>query len=583
MDIQYRLSEFRKKYGRSPKVLHIGNIANNAYINAKLLNEIGFECDVVCPNYYHIMACPEWEDALIDGSVENQFHPDWKTVNLNGFERQRWFVQGPLKLCVHYLRAKNSNCNGKANNYWRLLQNVNGTSSDMAANVPIKYKIISMLWNYYGFQERFLRHATTNPKIVLQKLRTHIPAWLIHLLKPIFGFAIFLMRYFKISRRSIPRFAHRLFLGVFYKLTHCCESDSDCAKILEQVHEDHERLFGFRNNAINCSSLLAFFYKIDLWKTLFRDYDIIQGYAIDPIYPYLAGVHYFAFEHGTLRSLPFDGTVSGSLTALAFSRAERIFVTNTDCVSNASRLAGERFTVIPHPYDERRMDNLSDWQTLRRELLQKTGADFLIFYPTRHDWIEGDGFADKANDRLLRAFAALRENGCNVALICCRWGHNVAQSTELLSELGCEQFVLWFEPIGGVRYERMTKACDVIADQFLLGAFGGITFRGLAAGRPVCTHLNEEEIAAAYGSVPPVLNCQTEEQIFQALIKLFDDPAYRNNIGDMSAEWIRKYHSGLETARTQARHYLKYLCAQMDLTEDTSKFECDRFAKEATS
>jgi hypothetical protein len=31
--------EFRGRLGRAPRILHIGNIANNAYLNAKLLND----------------------------------------------------------------------------------------------------------------------------------------------------------------------------------------------------------------------------------------------------------------------------------------------------------------------------------------------------------------------------------------------------------------------------------------------------------------------------------------------------------------------------------------------------------------
>ena len=59
-EIDQWLSDFREAEGRAPRVLHIGNIANNAYLNAKILNRRGFECDVICYDYYHIMGCPEW-------------------------------------------------------------------------------------------------------------------------------------------------------------------------------------------------------------------------------------------------------------------------------------------------------------------------------------------------------------------------------------------------------------------------------------------------------------------------------------------------------------------------------------------
>lgn len=38
-DNQRWLEAFRARHGRAPRILHIGNIANNAYNNAKLLDE----------------------------------------------------------------------------------------------------------------------------------------------------------------------------------------------------------------------------------------------------------------------------------------------------------------------------------------------------------------------------------------------------------------------------------------------------------------------------------------------------------------------------------------------------------------
>ena len=41
------------------RVLHIGNVANNAYLNAKLLASAGVESDVLSYAHYHIMGSPE--------------------------------------------------------------------------------------------------------------------------------------------------------------------------------------------------------------------------------------------------------------------------------------------------------------------------------------------------------------------------------------------------------------------------------------------------------------------------------------------------------------------------------------------
>ena len=103
-EVKAWLERFHTRNGRSLRVLHIGNIANNAYRNAVIQRRIGIEADVVCYDYYHIMGCPEWECAEISGDYD-AFMPDWWRMNVSGGERPSWFVQGSLALCLDYLRS----------------------------------------------------------------------------------------------------------------------------------------------------------------------------------------------------------------------------------------------------------------------------------------------------------------------------------------------------------------------------------------------------------------------------------------------------------------------------------------------
>src|SRR5215510_1061414 len=80
--INERLAEFERRKGRKLRVLHIGNIANNAYNNAKIQRQRGIDADVLSFDYYHIMACPEWEDAEFLGKIEDDNFPDWWAVDL---------------------------------------------------------------------------------------------------------------------------------------------------------------------------------------------------------------------------------------------------------------------------------------------------------------------------------------------------------------------------------------------------------------------------------------------------------------------------------------------------------------------
>jgi len=115
------LDRFRERNGRAPTVLHIGNIANAAYLNARMLNEAGIDCDVLCYEYYHIMGCPEWESAVFDVRGVNPDRPLWSEIDLHGFERPRWFAQGALGTCIDYLVARRTG-HETADKLWRQLQ-----------------------------------------------------------------------------------------------------------------------------------------------------------------------------------------------------------------------------------------------------------------------------------------------------------------------------------------------------------------------------------------------------------------------------------------------------------------------------
>ena len=46
-DCKKWLKDFEKEKGRPLKILHVGNIANNAYLNAKLQRKFGIIADVI--------------------------------------------------------------------------------------------------------------------------------------------------------------------------------------------------------------------------------------------------------------------------------------------------------------------------------------------------------------------------------------------------------------------------------------------------------------------------------------------------------------------------------------------------------
>lgn len=537
-DLVKWLDEFRQKHGRSPTILHIGNIANNAYNNAKLLNEVGFDCDVICYDYYHIMGCPEWEDADFEGEIKDQFFPDWTSVNLKNFQRPKWFVQSKLKLCLYYLIAKRNNQKIEALFWWNIL-NIYRVLICYPLSIAITKKlkeikiVISKIKNVIIL-------LTIISKVLLYGYRKAINLILFILYLLIVPLGLYkLSKSFKNHKVDIPKYSFDE--RVVFLLKKYCE------------------YFPNRQDKLSQEDLEIYLYFSDIWRQLLNSYDIIQAYSTDPILPLLADKPYFAFEHGTLREIPFQRDFQGRMTALSYSMANHVFVTNADCLENAHKLANDRVSFINHPFDEYHGDKVEGSQELKEDLSKLLDAEFLFFFPTRHDWVVGTGYADKANDVFLNAFCEMRQKGYKVGMICCKWGKNVQESIKLLEQNDCSKFVLWQEPMGTIKFERMAKACNIVVDQFKLGSFGGILFKAMAVGCPICTYLDEKRILEEYPEVPPIINCQTTDELIYKLEPIIGDLSKLEFLSSLSQQWIRKYHSSLLTIKTQIQQYQNFL------------------------
>jgi glycosyltransferase involved in cell wall biosynthesis len=483
------LQDFVTRHKRRPRVLHVGNIANNAYYNAKLLNRAGLDCDVFCFSNYHIMSCPEWEDADFDRNPGNDFFPAWEHVDLRGFRRPAWFAQGLPDTCLRYLIARRSGQEILARNLWAQL---------------CRERVRTAFWR----RNRFLA-----------------------------GLAFLLY---------LPGRCWRKLLKLCWLF-----SNNQVVDRAKTLLADFREAFPDRPDQLCWNDFNNYKAVFASWAELARYYDLIIGYGVDAIFPMIAGRKYYALEHGTLRDIPFQPDATGRLTALAYHLAEHVFLTNADCCDKARLLVGDRCTFLNHPFDDTRCNNITGWQEVRGHLCLELDAQFLFFFPTRQDWVPGTGHADKANDIFLRAFARLRKDGIPVGLVCSRWGANVEDSRRLLIQLGVTRHVKWVQPLGLIRYARMARACDLVVDQFKLGGFGGVLFKAMAAGVPCCTYLIEEEMVKVFGSSPPVINAATEDDLVSELGEVWKNPGRLVELSRQSRAWIERYYSSQDLVNKQ--------------------------------
>jgi Glycosyl transferases group 1 len=536
--------EFRARHGRKPRVLHIGNIANNAFYNAKILNQDGFDCDVMCADYYHMMGCPEWEEADFIGTIADQFWPDWTAVDLQGYERPRWFAQGPQQLCIEYLIAKRAGNKRIATDRWQELGIANKTFGTLD-HATIRRSERRARW----------RHRVSTVQQYVTAAREHPDA--LQLTASLLG-------RFAAKRGAWGQVARAILLPVclvgvsLVRLVSVRPRPDEVTPWLRVFHEQ----FPDRPDQAQPDDLIAQLAAVPRWQPLFARYDAIIAYATEGIVPLLAGVPYFCLEHGTLREIPYRDSGEGRRTALAYRMAEHAFVTNFDCLDNARRLAPGKFTLINHPFDEDQGMTVTGWEAKRAELEAELDCDTVFFFPTRHDWVSGTGYADKSNDVFIRALATLRRDGHRVGMVCCGWGANIEQSKALIADLGIGRHVKWISPLPTVQFERMCRAAHCVVDQFKLGSFGGVMFKAMAVGAPMLTYLDEAQLRRQFPEIPPVINCRTTDDIVATLQPLLRSHDELERYGAAARAWMRRHHGKTQTVRFQAEQFRHLLFPQ---------------------
>lgn len=544
------LKSFQNKHGRPPRVLLIGNIANNGYLNAKMLRKAGVDCDVLCHDYYHIMGCPEWEDAAFEGEIRDQNFPDWFSLRIRGFQRPDWFAQGPLRSSARYLIARR--CGGKLRTrlcgLWNLCLRLLITQSLLKAARkclrPLKRCLEAGIHRLRLLRRRaagWSRASESGFYFVLLLLTAILFALAVAKASPAalaIGAGLLAL--------GAASFLAKKILGSYLRRPETVRGISP-----EQFEENARSLLRFyessfpeREDRLTLEEIEDYRPLAPMLSTLFHFYDAVIGSATFGILPLLCGKRpVFAYEHGTIRNIPFEKTAQGRLCALTYRMADRSFITNCDNIEAAKRLGLDNYQFVPHPVNEEHI--LERDPGLRKELRNRLQSDFIIFHPARQHWEERrHPDWEKGNDILIRGFALfVQKANPRAGAVFVEWGEKVGASKDLLAELGVGDRVLWIPPQPNRRMIQYLGAADLLADQFYLGAFGSITPKGLLHGVPVMLYLDEERHRWCFPQLPPILNARTPEEVFEGLKRIYGDAEHKNRLVEEGKAWYRKYHS----------------------------------------
>jgi glycosyltransferase involved in cell wall biosynthesis len=489
------------------RTAHAGNIANNAYLVAKFLRRKGEDAHAFHFRSEFIMGHPEWEDADFDAELDPFDPPDWNAVPFtNGYQRPDW---------VHYI-------SGLPDPY----ELPRGAPGGPAARV--------MAATYSG--------AALSPPGLGAILRR--------------ASAALAARYASLARQGQLRVDEQVQLRVLALVRLAVEQAALIRAERRLFLTPRLRAVLAEADAINTHSRLRAAGQRaslrDLARTPFwasyrpmaAGFDLVQLYGLEAIKGVLLPPEkpFVAFEHSTMRSLPFQNTVQGRLLALAYKTADYCIITNPDVVGSARRLGLEHYRFIPHPLDETKYTPGDS--PVRREIQQRTGAQLIFLCPTRHEW--SSAFDSKRSDRVIKAFAAYCRDPRHppAALVLSRWGRDVRASEALIAREGIADRVVWRHPMHKLRLLEHYRAADVVLDQFhdSVGTFGTVTAEAMSCARPVIMYFNPEVHRWCLPEPPPIESALTEEQIAERLVALATDPARRERVGRASREWVLKWH-----------------------------------------
>ena len=549
----------------APRIAHVGNIANNAYSNAKFQRRLGITADSYNYPFEFVFGHPEWEDADFGERLDLYHPPDWPALHFtNGYERPYWarYLSGrpePYGYAGYDEARREAGMHGQYLDTGRVWTAAPATGEPAGLGPTLALRL-----------RRFARSTA--------------------------------QRYAALARQGQLTPRERLEFVLLMLVRAAVDNVSMWRLQLGIAMNDRLRAIRADMRAVDTDSRLSQagrklrprnYARLTCWRSfrpLAQDYDLTVLYGLEVTKAGLLPLDrpYIAFEHATMRTLPFEDTLQGRLLALGYQLADACIITNPDVLGSAKRLGLRHYRFIPHPVDETKYSPgetpLAD--ELRRELRECLARDaglggsgaaplasqpLIFFCPSRHEWSNGSD--SKRSDRVIRAFGRyVREAEPAglpaAALVLTKWGTDVRASQQLCHTLGIDGRVVWRHPMHKTRLLEYYRAADIVLDQFheAVGSFGTVTVEAMACARPVIMYFNPQVHEWCLEENPPIQSALTTPEIYGRLVALAGSAERRAAIGAQSRAWVERWHGWQRVAQA----HLELYCEVFDRRGDTA-------------
>lgn len=556
-------------------ILHVGGVGTNSYLNCKLLVERNYVSHVAANDIYHCVCTPEWQEldpkSFRREELGNDFFPNFFRIAASADVRQRWFAQGPQFLVITYLYYLIRGERGKADLLWQTLQYQRFKAVLKRTTVPevirleeedfqvalaelhvapVFREVLTRSFENERLLDRFVRLlAKLNDVADLSSLH---PPFTTEMIDAVVKYDYRLAEDVAVARLSGET------VGIF--LEHMPLPDPAVAASRPPPgHMDRikTKLLGartppsaadpaqprWRKAGVRAEDAAVYRSVTDFWGALFDNYDLRMCYGASAILGLLSGARdYMAYEHGTIRSLPFHDDSQGRLVRAAYEQADAVFITNTDYISARPRLEFllEKRVYVPHVFDERPLFAFAR----DHRPAQRAPGPARFFMPSRQDWVLNDPARSKANHLVIDAAALLvAEKRTNFHVTFVAWGDDIAASKDRIAEKGLDDHFSWINLV--MRHDLWMHyvLSDAVLDQFLISGISGVTYEALALGCRIITKDDGICNREFFGEPPPFLAAGDAREIAARMRAVILDPDDRAGTGPSGERWIAKYHS----------------------------------------
>jgi len=215
---------------------------------------------------------------------------------------------------------------------------------------------------------------------------------------------------------------------------------------------------------------------------------------------------------------------------------------------NICKIGYKRLDYMPHIIEEQFLNfDLNNKEKEKRIICKEYDCDYVLFSSTRHVWNDSVRNENdyKGNDVVIRSLAKLIEKNAEfmrVKLFLIEKGQDVNKTKELAERLNITPYIKWLKPMDRKKLIRYYSASDACFDQFSLGCLAMSAVEAMACGNPTISYIgifNYDKLPF-YKILPPVFNCNNEEEIVLFLEKILTNEKYKKELGRESYKWVQE-------------------------------------------